>query len=205
MRPVGSRNKATPERRRTILDAALVELLERGIDGAHLDQICARAGVSKGSLYHHFESKEALVVALYAEAIAAIHAGVEGALGQAGAARVGVESLVEAYLRWFAEHPAEGSFVWRVMGSEPMAEHISHVRELERRFVEQVLAWLAPSVARGEVVALPAPLMVALVIGPSRDFVRSWLGRRDKASMRLAQEVLPREAWRAIAAPARGA
>lgn len=181
-----------------ILDAALVELLEHGIDGATLDQICARAGASKGSVYHHFAGKEALVVALYAEAIEAIHADVGAALARGRTAREGVERLVRAYLRWFAGHPAEGSLVWRVMGSEPMAAHIGHVREVERRFIGQVLEWLAPHVAEGRVAKLPPALVVALVIGPSRDFVRGWLGSRDPAAMRRAQQVLPAAAWRAI-------
>lgn len=198
LRTAGSRNKATPERRRAILDAALAELLEHGIDGATLDQICSRAGCSKGSLYHHFASKEALVVALYAEAIEAIHAAVEAALGRSRGARDGVERLVRAYLRWFEAQPALGSFVWRVMGSEPMAVHIGPVRAVERRFIAQVLTWLEPHVAAGVVEKLLPSLVVALVMGPSRDFVRGWLGAQDGAAMRRARKVLPAAAWRAI-------
>jgi AcrR family transcriptional regulator len=36
----------------------------KGFNAASVDDICAEAGVSKGAFYHHFESKQALFLAL---------------------------------------------------------------------------------------------------------------------------------------------
>jgi AcrR family transcriptional regulator len=36
----------------------------RGYNKASVDDICAKAGISKGAFYHHFESKQALFLAL---------------------------------------------------------------------------------------------------------------------------------------------
>src|SRR3978361_167546 len=41
-----------------IIEAALAEFSERGIDGARVDGIVRRAGVSKQLFYYYFESKE---------------------------------------------------------------------------------------------------------------------------------------------------
>src|SRR3546814_3723433 len=41
-----------------IIEAALEEFTEHGIDGARVDQIVRRAGVSKQLFYYYFESKE---------------------------------------------------------------------------------------------------------------------------------------------------
>jgi TetR/AcrR family transcriptional regulator, transcriptional repressor for nem operon len=49
--------------RRKILEAALVVIREKGYAATAVDELCARAGVSKGSFFHHFEDKEALAVA----------------------------------------------------------------------------------------------------------------------------------------------
>ncbi|NEO85630.1 MAG: TetR/AcrR family transcriptional regulator [Spirulina sp. SIO3F2] len=47
-----------------ILDGAIAEFLERGYAAASMDRIAARAGVSKATVYSHFQSKENLFVAL---------------------------------------------------------------------------------------------------------------------------------------------
>ena len=49
--------------RELLLDAARSLLLERGYEAAALDDVCTRAGVTKGGLFYHFESKEQLAAA----------------------------------------------------------------------------------------------------------------------------------------------
>lgn len=44
-----------------ILDAALAVFTEKGFDAARVDDIAARAGLSKGAVYLYFDSKEALL------------------------------------------------------------------------------------------------------------------------------------------------
>jgi AcrR family transcriptional regulator len=50
--------------RRSILEAAAYEFGERGYDAASTNEILARAGLTRGALYHHFPSKEAIAAAL---------------------------------------------------------------------------------------------------------------------------------------------
>ncbi|TPN43338.1 TetR/AcrR family transcriptional regulator [Mesorhizobium sp. B1-1-7] len=52
-------------RRAEILDAAFAMFIERGYDNVSLNDIIDGAGLSKGMLYHHFASKEALLEALF--------------------------------------------------------------------------------------------------------------------------------------------
>ena len=48
--------------RRALLDAAVLEFSEKGINGARIDDIAERAGVTKGAIYTHFDSREDLLV-----------------------------------------------------------------------------------------------------------------------------------------------
>lgn len=54
---------AQPPARDRLLLAALHLLRAQGLAGTSVDDICRQAGVTKGSFFHHFPNKEALVLA----------------------------------------------------------------------------------------------------------------------------------------------
>jgi TetR/AcrR family transcriptional regulator, transcriptional repressor for nem operon len=65
------RTPRDPERTRArLLRAAFQEIHRSGFRNADLDAILARAGVTKGALYYHFDNKEALGYAVVDEVIA---------------------------------------------------------------------------------------------------------------------------------------
>ena len=67
----GKRKVRDPERtRERLLQAAFQEVHRSGFQSAGLDTILADTGVTKGALYHHFESKEALGYAIVEEIVA---------------------------------------------------------------------------------------------------------------------------------------
>jgi AcrR family transcriptional regulator len=47
-----------------IVDAALALFAEKGFAAARLDEVAARAGIAKGTIYLYFDSKEALFEAV---------------------------------------------------------------------------------------------------------------------------------------------
>ncbi len=59
-----TRHRPTEERRRQILDAARTCILEGGFQSTRVQEIAEAAGLSKGAVYFHFESKRALLEAL---------------------------------------------------------------------------------------------------------------------------------------------
>ena len=65
------RKTRDPERtRERLLQAAFREIHRSGFQSASIDTILAATNVTKGALYHHFESKEALGYAVVEEKIA---------------------------------------------------------------------------------------------------------------------------------------
>src|SRR5262245_18811860 len=65
----GSRKLHAAAMRQAILDAALAVFAERGYEAARLDDVAAKAGVAKGTLYLYFKDKEALFEALVRGAV----------------------------------------------------------------------------------------------------------------------------------------
>src|ERR1700729_3001526 len=70
---------AKQERRREILDAALLEFSEKGYSGASMEAIARRARASKETLYAWFENKETLLDTLFASRLARMGSRVGGA------------------------------------------------------------------------------------------------------------------------------
>ena len=56
-------------KRQDILEAAARQFSASGFHGANMRDVAADAGVLAGSIYYHFESKEALYVAVHAAAV----------------------------------------------------------------------------------------------------------------------------------------
>lgn len=54
-----------PDKAEAILAAALDLFVERGFHGTSVPSVADKAGVASGTIYHYFDSKEALVNALY--------------------------------------------------------------------------------------------------------------------------------------------
>jgi AcrR family transcriptional regulator len=73
------RAKHSADTRQALVAAARRLWSHRGSSATSLDDVCGRAGVTKGALYHHFRNKHDLFLAVYAQ--------VEDDLVQAGAAR----------------------------------------------------------------------------------------------------------------------
>jgi AcrR family transcriptional regulator len=49
------------------VEAAIEVLVERGVDAVAVEPLAARLGATKGSFYHHFENREALILAALEE------------------------------------------------------------------------------------------------------------------------------------------
>jgi AcrR family transcriptional regulator len=56
-------SEADRDKRTRILEAAYQACERRGVDGARMEEVATGAGVSKGTLYRFFESKEQLLLA----------------------------------------------------------------------------------------------------------------------------------------------
>lgn len=155
------RRRSPEVRRAQILDAALHCFGAKGYHAATMDDLVSASGLSKGSLYWHFDSKEEVFLALFERYTEEVFA----AWGQAGAAAAGVLAAI----RGGAE------LLLRRVGSESAllgawAEFLSHpgarqrYAEVLRASRDQLAALLREGVARGEVRDLPVDGIAAALV-----------------------------------------
>lgn len=82
------------ERAALILEAAERVLAEKGYHDTSMEEIAARVGIAKGTIYLHYPSKEDLVLALFARELRAFQQLVDEAAAQPGTARARLEAIL---------------------------------------------------------------------------------------------------------------
>jgi AcrR family transcriptional regulator len=92
-----------------LVDTALDLFDRQGFHAVGIDKILAAAGLAKMTLYHHFESKEALIVAALEKRDAHFRARYAAALEGAAAGRAELEAMFGAIEAWTREAGFRGS------------------------------------------------------------------------------------------------
>lgn len=169
-RPRKPRWRRRKEARPAEICAAALELFaERGFAATRLDQVAARAGVSKGTLYLYFRSKEELFHAVVRQSLLPILAAAEQTLQQQP------ERPTAALLAELLEHLAAGILRTRV-GAIPklVIAESGNFPDLARFYFDEVVSRglramesvLQRGIARGELRPVDKAHAARLVIAP---------------------------------------
>ncbi len=75
-----TRAKQPEQVRRALLDHAAAIAMDHGVSGITVQAVAAAAGVTKGGLFHHFGSKQALIEGLFADLLARVDAEIDAAI-----------------------------------------------------------------------------------------------------------------------------
>ncbi|MGI5163475.1 TetR/AcrR family transcriptional regulator [Spirillospora sp. CA-253888] len=100
---------------RRILDAAVRLFAERGFDGTSVQQVVAAAAVTKGALYHYFDSKDDLLYEIYHSLITRQLADLDRILAAGLPPAQTVREVIAALVRSTAEHIDEAKVFGREM------------------------------------------------------------------------------------------
>ena len=92
-----SKERAAENRARILVETARM-IREAGIGGVGVDALTRAAGLTHGSLYSQFGSKERLVAEALAQALEATGARLSGEIASAAAPERGLAAVVERYL-----------------------------------------------------------------------------------------------------------
>ncbi len=116
--------------RRKILDSAIEEFSEHGPEAASINTICQNGGISKGIIYHYFESKNRLYLACLEECFQALTDDLKRNIGS----RTGSD-LPDLYFQtrqiFFEHHPAYARIFCHVMlfPTDPLRTEIQKIRK----------------------------------------------------------------------------
>jgi AcrR family transcriptional regulator len=155
-------------RREKILDAALTVFAERGYEAARLEDVAARAGVAKGTLYLYFEDKEALFEALVRGAVSPIMAKVAEAAMAPGTKAADVLALFFAMFQKEVLGTRRKLLLRLIIAEGPRFPTISkfYYREVVTRGLALMQALAAGAVERGEFASDAAVRFPQLVVAP---------------------------------------
>lgn len=138
-----SRRLSGAERRRQLLDTALLIVREQGADRLTLGHLAARAGVSKPVAYDHFGTRSGLLIALYRmldmEKVDAFRAAMETGDRNAGQT---IEALADAYIRCASDATGEVHAIGAALAGS--REKAAVLQELLDHAVQMFVSVLQP-------------------------------------------------------------
>jgi TetR/AcrR family transcriptional regulator len=102
------REREKAQRRQEILDAARLEFFERGFHQPTVDDVAARAQVSKGTIYLYFVSREEILAHLLLEGLDLLLEVMQTAVNPTApaTAELAMRSLATAYLHFCQSNPS---------------------------------------------------------------------------------------------------
>jgi AcrR family transcriptional regulator len=137
----------TNRRRQEILAVAAKLFAQHGYNGVGVRQIADAAGILGGSLYHHFESKQALYIEVHKSALSQAAEAIETAIGE----------LVDPWDRLYAATKVHLAFQLAPdsLTMPMMSDHAAMNSEMRRELVKHRDRF--ESIYRGLIVDLPLP------------------------------------------------
>ena len=138
--------------RQTLL-AECVELFNRhGYEATSMGMLATHLGISKSAIYHHVESKEAILDHAVTEALDALEACLDDVVASGADAGAQVEAAIRGTLGVLAEKQPEVTLLLRLRGNSAVeVAAVERRREITRRFGDLLEAAQAAGAARSDV------------------------------------------------------
>ncbi|WP_280240286.1 TetR/AcrR family transcriptional regulator [Nocardia abscessus] len=188
-RPSGPTEHGAASRER-ILDAAATVFAQLGYDRARMADVVETSGMTKGSVYFHFENKEALAVAVLTEKHAQWLARVQARLAAATPGSGRLEALLPAMLELHRDDPD----AWVISRLTQNLAEVPATRalatELTRRWIDTVAGLIRDGQNVGGVAGGVDPELLATVLVGAFDGLKNTIETisedPDTADTRLA-------------------
>jgi AcrR family transcriptional regulator len=204
--PTPSKRRRTgDEARARILDAAERQLVAAGPAGIRLQEVAADVGVSHPTVLHHFGSREGLIEAVVARALASLHAGLLDAVQASPKGPEHVEAILDRVADALVEGGHARAFFWLALSGyessmeqlqvRSVAEAVHEVRRAMRKaeggkrvppFEDTYFTVLLAALALLSMSVMPPAkgTDADATCGPRR--FRAWLARRVHEHLRNA-------------------
>ena len=150
------------DKREAILDAALELFAQRTFDGTAVPLIAERAGVAAGTIYRYFDSKEALVNALYRRCKGELRDVLADAIATGTTHEERFRLLWRGQWLFAAEHPHALAFL-EMQHHEVYLDAESHA--LSGEIEAAAVAYVRVAQADGAMRQAPPEMLIAITFG----------------------------------------
>jgi len=151
------REQQRQETRRRLYDAAIAVFRRDGFHDCSIEDIARAAGVSRGTFYFHFPTKDAVLEQLFVEGEAEFVQAIEALSGAATIEEV-LDASAEAVSRRWSLEPK----LWQAVGLVALQSTAKKLAQNETQGIRQVLGQrFADAATRGEVSGLIEPQVLA--------------------------------------------
>lgn len=182
-----------------LLDAAAGVFLEHGYAKASMDQVRQAAGVSNGSLYHHFPTKAELADALYVQTLHDFHGALLAAIEGDVDAEAGVKGMVRAYIAWVVRHPDRAALLHKLRREGDVTDASAGISAANAEAFSALKSWTEAQRAAGHLRDLPFHLWMALVFSPAMSLTGRWVKDARPSVPPKVRAALEHAAWMAVA------
>ncbi|GGP02937.1 TetR/AcrR family transcriptional regulator [Nonomuraea glycinis] len=166
--------KSGRDGRTRIIEGALRRFSQDGVSATTLASLREESGVSVGSFYHHFASKEHVFGVLYTEILESYQERFVAELVSHQEARDGIEAVVAFHMRWAGEHPERARLLISERPPRKQEPGGAEVAQARHGFFRQVSDWWKPHMKNGVLQPVHATMCYVLWLGPAQEMCRLW-------------------------------
>jgi len=176
-----------PQRREQLLDVGRRLFAEKGFEGTSVEEIAARAEVSKPVVYEHFGGKEGLYAVVVDREIRALLEEINVALSSGGSSRMLVEQAALGLLGYI-ETSTDGFRI--LVRDSPVAQATGTFSSLISDVASQVEHLLAAEFKRRGLDSKNAPMYAQMLVGMIALTGQWWLDARKPRRAEVAAHVV---------------
>ncbi|SDU53319.1 TetR/AcrR family transcriptional regulator [Gordonia westfalica] len=182
---------ARPSRWTDVVEAAGEEFRIRGYDSATLEDIAARVGILKGSIYNYVQNKEELLLAVVERPAHVLLADLEQLRDDGRqSATIRLRTLFRIQVRVFSEYYPAAFVYLRNIGRTDLSDKFGKFGEMDARYMSILEDLIADGVARGEFNPPVSPKIAALSLVGILNWMQHWFTPAgDEADNRLADDL----------------
>lgn len=153
---------------------------ERGYDAVSTAEIRQAAGMSNGSLFHHFGNKEGIAVAVFVSLVRTYQAEIAEKLSPTRQAAEGIEAFIRAHNQWIEGDPDGARILFNGHHPSWSDEALKKIRAENQGFGQALLDWKNDLDDKERLDNWSLALILATLVGPTQVMCRAWLSGQSK-------------------------
>ncbi len=153
---------------------------ERGYDAVSTAEIRQAAGMSNGSLFHHFGNKEGIAVAVFVSLVRTYQAEIAGELSPTRQAAEGIEAFIRAHNLWIERDPDGARILFNGHHPNWSEAALKKIRAENRAFGMALAEWKSNLEDKHLLQNWSLALILATLVGPTQVMCRAWLSGQSK-------------------------